>query len=154
MLNDVINAFVNQIVAEIDWFNANNCKGFDDETVIDYILRNDLSPKPQCCMIVSYGGIRERSQRSEFGGGRLIDWIIILTALFPISGSMNDIVEQKENVYELIDKIIEMVMKDNTLGGVVMDTEIYDAEPLMEYVRNGANTFLLLSMRFAVAENL
>lgn len=153
MLSNSITGFVDTIIANVDGFTANNCKGFDDESAIDYILRNDLSPNPQACCIVSYGGIGRVEQMSEFGG-RLIAWILVLSALYPLTGDETDEKAQRANAYAMIDDIVSMTINHSTLGGAVMDIDILDAEPLMEYVRNGANTFLLLSMRFKVLENL
>jgi len=154
MLKDAIDGLVDSIIANIDGFSGNNCKGFDDETAIDYILRHDLSPKPQQCCIVSYGGIRRSDQISEFGGGRLIKWILVVSAMWPIAGSEEDYNDQLTNGYNFIDDIMNLLIVDPTLNNKVMDIDILDAEPFMEYVRNGANRFLLLSMRFVVTENL
>lgn len=153
MLVDVMDAFVSFIQNNLTGFDINNCKGYDDESVIDYVLRTDLSPNPQQCCIVSYGGADRNSSASEFGG-LLVDWVMIISALFPLSGTNDDVQDQKENAYAFLDNIMAAVIADSTLDSAVMDCVFLDSEPLMEYNRNGANTFILLSVRFTVMENL
>lgn len=153
MLKTSIDSLVNSIITNIPGFTAENCRGFDDEQIFDYILRHDMSPYPQRGCIVSYGGMNKTFQESEFGS-QLLTWNIIVSGLFPTSGTDEDVQEQKLNAYKFIDEMIQLTIDDSTLGGQVLDISIYDAEPLMEYVRNGANIFLLISMRFSVMENL
>ena len=153
MLTNIIDSFVSYIQNNLTGFDTNNCKGYDDESVIDYVLRTDMSPNPQQACIVSYGGASQSKEMSEFGG-LVVDWIIIVSALFPIAGDNDDVQNQKENAYAFLDTIMAAVINDSTLGSEVMDCTFLDSEPLMEYNRNGANTFLLLSVRFNIMENL
>lgn len=153
MLSTVIDGFVSQIISDITGFTADNCKGYDNEEVFDYIITNSLSPNPQQGVIVGYGGARESRMPSEFGG-LVIDWIIIVSALFPLSGNIDDENAQLENAYAFVDDIVASIITDPTLGGAAMDVRLIDAEPPMEYLRNGVTTYLLISMRFAVTENL
>ena len=153
MLYDAISSFVDYIRANITGFDENNCKGFDDERVLDYIVAEDMSPNPQQGCIVSYGGVMRPEQASEFGG-LIVQWIIIVSAFFPLVGSADDVQAQIAVGYAFIENLMNIVIADSTLGGQVMDCVILDGETPMEYTRNGVNKFLLISTRFTITENI
>ena len=154
MLSTVINGFVAHIIANITGFTTHNCKGFDNEDVFDYIISTSLAPNPQQGVIVSYGGVTESSTMPSEFGGMVTEWVIIVNALFPMTGSSVDENAQVVNGYSFVDNLLQSILDNSTLGGACMDVRLIDAEPPMEYVRNGVTTYLLISMRFVATENL
>lgn len=154
MIVDIINGFVNHIINNLDGFDSNNCKGFDNETVLDYIISKDLTPYPQQGVILSFGGVMEAKEIASEFGGMVTRWVVISNAFFPLSGDDDDEQQQIQNAYEFIDNLLLSVVQDSTLGNTCMDARLFDAEPPLEYKRNGVNTYLLISMRFVVLENI
>lgn len=154
MLVDTINGFANFIINNVDGFTTHNCKGFDNESVLDYIIKTDLTPYPQQGIILSYGGVAPANDIASEFGGMVTRWVVIMNAFFPLSGNEDDEQEQKMNAYEFVDNLLLEVVQDSTLGGACMDIRLYDAEAPLEYQRNGVNTYLLISMRFVVLENI
>lgn len=151
MLRSAVEAMVNHIITNVPTFTPDTCKGYDDISVFDEALTTMESPE---CVIVGFGGARRMpAEISEFGG-LLLQWFVVVNGFFALRGDDMERQEAIERGYAFVENLISSVVNDSTLGGLVMDAVMIDAEPPLEYLRNGVETYLLMAVRFGITENL